>query len=251
MTVKMYKKINKMTNEQNKIYCITNLQGIVTFVSRSFLNFYNVEQHHVVGKRANQCVTFPLGCAQAIKDIIDIAREKVTKARREGITISKEGFFVGALHKYPQINDGKIIGIVHETDFSLEQLIHNKCLDVIEKAPYKGQTLNKTDIKLLMVLAHFNTIKASDIAKVFKVKTNTVYIYKNNLINKIKIANNSEHYCYLEVIKHILLHGLYSDGHQYICLPYHELSLFSNTPLKLLKKFTLGLSLPKQKAPSA
>ncbi|QGP39374.1 hypothetical protein [Piscirickettsia salmonis] len=99
-----------MTNEQNKIYCITNLQGIVTFVSRSFLNFYNVEQHHVVGKRANQCVTFPLGCAQAIKDIIDIAREKVTKARREGITISKEGFFVGALHKYPQIRKRRYLG---------------------------------------------------------------------------------------------------------------------------------------------
>ncbi|WP_235602795.1 hypothetical protein [Piscirickettsia litoralis] len=181
-----------MRNNHNTIYCITNLQGVITFASRSFLELHNINQEETIGSRVSQYITFPLGCTQAIQDIIDIGNGKIASSHREGIILNQDSFAVGTLHKYPQMNDGKIIGIVHETDCSLEQLINNKCLEVIEKASYKGEVLNKIDIKLLMILTQFNNLKADDIASIFNVKTSSVYVYKNSLISKIRSANHSE-----------------------------------------------------------
>ncbi|WP_230675804.1 PAS domain-containing protein, partial [Piscirickettsia salmonis] len=228
-------------------YFITNLHGEITFIDDSFLKLMDAKREEVIGHKLGKFVTFPFGTVKGINDSIALFLGIKKEISREGIIFNNKIFAVASIHKYPHIDNGKVIGVIYKTNADLDQFAKNSCLNVLDSGTYKGLYFYKTDIKLLMILAQFKNIKAKDIAKCFNLKTKTVYMYKNSLIQKIKAVSEGGTICYNEVLRHIILNGFYVNYDQrYVCLPLTEFSLYSRTPFKTLKKTILSLKLPKE-----
>ncbi|ODN43464.1 hypothetical protein BGC07_11705 [Piscirickettsia litoralis] len=220
----------------NRIYCITNVEGNITFISESFLEIYKAAKKEILGKKINSnYIIYPLGSKRGVQDLLDLQSGKLKETQSEIISFNQNRFIISTIYKYPQMDNGKVIGIIHDMDPGVEQFKKNRCLSALEKASYHGIPLNRKEIKLAMILAHFEKITGPEIADILEVKVNSVYMYKSILINKIKSVSRGDDCCFIEVMRTILLQGLFQKNSQLICLPYDELVHSSTMSLHALK----------------
>ncbi|ODN42468.1 hypothetical protein [Piscirickettsia litoralis] len=129
---------------------------------------------------------FPLGFRKAARDIMSIKLGKKSSVKSYGLLFSKDIFFMATIEREPLVDSGKIIGVVHKVDAGIDQFSTNECFLNIGSICYNNERFSSTDLKILFLLAQFENIKAKEISTIIDVKMRTAYMYKYDLLNKLR-----------------------------------------------------------------
>ncbi|ODN43657.1 transcriptional regulator [Piscirickettsia litoralis] len=205
----------------SKLYSIVNLNGEVLFLNDAYTTFSNIDRNKVIGKKALDFITITpkiFAIAQALKDRRDILNGKKSLIRREGIIASEKCFAIVTNDKLPLMDAGEVVGVINETDASIEQLVKNRCFLNLKPAYYKGELFGSSDMKILCMLAQFDWAKPSDISEALQLKMNTVYMYRHNLLNKISNVCPSGKYNMVDIAKDIFFKGQTISAQQVVCI---------------------------------
>lgn len=165
--------------------------------------------------------TFPLGASAFVPDTKSLISGEKKKITRYGVIFSKKKFFAYTLARKPLISEGKVVGIINCIDSGLEQIKHNPCFDFIQPIHYQYEKFSKNDLQVLMLLAQFPDITAQEIKKTLGVKLRTAYMYKYDLMTKLKEIFMDNDLCLTECIN-LLFRINPSDCGAFITLPLQE-----------------------------
>ncbi|MCF6775408.1 hypothetical protein L3V83_02355 [Thiotrichales bacterium 19X7-9] len=222
-----------------KQFEMITLAGEVLF-SDLFLSRHLGESRTILANKLNQepkQFAFPLGYSALPNDILSIFENRKESITTYGVLFSKDKFGVFTLQRYPLIARGRVTGIINNIDFGFHQLLANPCFQNIRAINYKYEKFTKNEIKLLFLLAQFPKIKNTEIKKIFDVQIRTTYIYKHDLINKLKYITHSDKIDYTQIVADMFQVDLASinqtiiDKRKFIVLPqeefFHHLNLIS------------------------
>ncbi|XIJ65617.1 PAS domain-containing protein [Piscirickettsia salmonis] len=204
-----------------KIYSIVNISGEILFLNDAYIAFANLDRNQVIGRKAMDLLSITpklFALAQASKDRRDIINGKKELIRREAIIASEKRFAIVTNDKLPLIDSGNIIGVINETDTGIEQLVQNRCFLNLKPMHYRGEVFGVSDMKLLCMLAQFEGIKPSDISSALKLKMNTVYMYRHNLLNKINNIFSGEKYNMADIAKDMFFEEQVITGQKILCI---------------------------------
>ncbi|WP_119343390.1 hypothetical protein [Facilibium subflavum] len=106
---------------------------------------------------------------------------------QKGVCMIKDRFFLASVVAKKIIATQGAVIDVYTFDFSLEKFYIHPLLDKLPAMTYAGECFNKTDLKLLLLLNQFKEeASPSKIADFFKVQIKSAYMYKYNLMNKLR-----------------------------------------------------------------
>ncbi|TNF66979.1 MAG: hypothetical protein EP298_07625 [Gammaproteobacteria bacterium] len=168
---------------------------------------------------------FPLGYSTMFDDFLLLFEKKEESITRYGVAFSFDYFVVFTLVRTPFMSEGKMVGIVNNVDYGYHQLIFNPCYQEIMPLPCQYDRLTKNEMQLLFLLAQFPELKAKDITGLMDVQIRTAYMYKYDLINKLKDIFHQEQLNFVELINkifHVEVPKPVSDTQNFIVLPKEE-----------------------------
>ncbi|WP_155066664.1 hypothetical protein [Piscirickettsia salmonis] len=140
----------------------------------------------ITGSSPLDVFKFPLGSRKVAQDIMSIKLGKKSIVRSYGLLFSKDLFFMATMTREPLNDSGKIIGVVHKVDVGINQFSKNECFLNVGSICYNNERFSATDLRILFLLAQFENIKAKEISEIIDVKMRTAYMYKYDLLNKLR-----------------------------------------------------------------
>ncbi len=117
--------------------------------------------------------------------------EKITHQLDHGFFLLPENAMLVTATKTELKSEQKLMGYIYKIDLSLEQFKRHSYLQNLTTVNYQGEKFSPTDIKLLLLLSQFKNVKAQDVANTLNVSQKSVYMYKYNLMNKVRSCFNS------------------------------------------------------------
>ncbi|MCF6765621.1 hypothetical protein L3V82_07540 [Thiotrichales bacterium 19S3-7] len=168
---------------------------------------------------------FPLGYSTMFDDFLLLYEKKENTLTRFGVAFSASHFIIFTLVRQPFLSDGKMVGIVNNVDYGYHQLITNPCYQDILSLPCHYDRLTKNELQLLFLLAQFPELKAKDITGLMDVQIRTAYMYKYDLLNKLKDIFHQEQLDFVKIVNqifHVDAPKSEADKLNFIILPKEE-----------------------------